>query len=418
LRLLLIFLSAVLLLAGCSHEEMSVDPVYVRASSSSSVSDEGSEEPELEPRTREMSGVSLTAEYPVYSPDIQRISFLLENNSDTDLTYGLDYCLEYNNQGNWEPVPPVYDAVAAIGLVVQAGTSRAVTINTSSYRWDWREGLYHWVQPVSLGSGSQKLYAEFSIGESSISGDTPYGFMRLEDIPNPYPREQSDADGVIYNFHGKIQSNEDKILEFFQKIDCGLPSMIRIVSITMEGDPVYADIEYIPEKGAFLCRFDSTRDKFGSENQITSDRYPFLQIQETESGLGIVLSEWRKPEDGTEGSTIYLPFFLSPEKKEEFLRANRKLQKKYNLDNVIQCTFSPSGDSWASIVDAENIAVQLPGNGYMVPAGGKDLYYLEWQDETILKVWDRNSQYWVYDTGKQTFTEQIAVCGLPLAPEN
>ena len=415
MRLLPFFLSASLLLVGCSHGEPSADPVFVHADLSSSLQEVSSKVPEA--RTGETPAVSLTAEYPVYAPDVQQISFLMENLSNMDVTYGLDYSLEYNNQGNWEPVSTGYNAVAAIGLLIQAGETRSVIVGTSSFDWDWREGSYRLVQPVSLGNKNQKLYAEFSIGDSPVSGSTPYGFMKLEDIPTPYPREQADADGVIYNFHGEIQSNEDKILEFFQKVDCGLPAMIRIESVTIEGDPIYTDVEYHPEKNAFRCFFDSTRDKFGTADQITSAWYPFLQIAETDGKLGIVLSEWRKPENGPEGSAVQFPFSLSPERKEEFLRANRKMQKKYNLDNVVQCTFSPSGDSWASIVDEENIAVQLPGKGYMVPADGKELYYLQWQDETTLYVWDKSSQYWIYDTSKEAFTGQVADCGIPLVPE-
>ncbi len=414
MRIQFILISAAVLLAGCTYGEVSVDPVFIPVSSSSL--EDAIQEPQI--KKREISNISLTAEYPVYAPDIQQISFLLENHTDEDLIYGLDRSLEYRSQGNWEPVPLKSNAINSIGLLLPSGESRAVTINTLSYNWDWRKGDYRLIQPASSQKEDQKLYAEFSIGDSHISGSTPYGFMKLEDIPSPYPRELSDADGVIYNFHGKLQSNEDKILDFFQKVAYQFPAMIRIESITIEGDPIYTDIEYHPEKNAFCCFFDSTRDRFGSENQITSAWYPFFQIEETNGELGLVLSEWRSPQEGQEGSTNWLPFYLSQEKKTEFLQANQKIQERYNLNPLIQCTFSPSGERWAAILDKERIAVQIPGNGYTVSAEGRKVDYLKWQDESLLEIWDENSQYWVYDTGKKEFIHQISVCGLPPEPKS
>ncbi len=414
MRIQFVLMSAAVLLAGCSHGETTVEPVFIPASPSSLENAVH----ETQTQKRETSGVSLTAEYPVYAPDVLQISFLLENHSDGDLTYGLDSRLEYYSQGNWEPVPLKSDAVNSVGFMLPPGESYAVTINTLSYNWDWREGEYRLVQPVSTTKDDQTLYAEFSIGESNISGSAPYGFMKLDDIPTPYPREQSDKDGVIYNFHGKIQSNEDKILEFFQKVEYQFPAMIRIESVTREGDPIYTDIVYHPEKTAFCCFFDSTRDKFGSEKQITSAWYPFFQTEVINGELGLVLSEWKSPQEGREDSVNHLPFYLSQERKEEFLQANQKIQEKYNLNPLIQRTFSPSGERWAAVLDKENIVIQLPGKGYTVSIGDKEVAYLNWQDESVLEMWDNNSQFWAYDTREEKFTGQTAVCGLPQAPKS
>ncbi len=265
---------------------------------------------------------------------------------------------------------------------------------------------------------AQAREAEVSTA-SPASSSSPYDFVPLEDLPSPYPPEQADTDGVIRNIHGTIQSNEDKIIKFLQDVEYGRSAMIRIESVTMEGDPIYSDIEYHPEKKAFLLRSDSTRDRFGTSDSIEASWYPYLHGNETNDGeIQLVLSQWSTMETGRpEETEAYLPFVLAPEKGEEYQNAFDKLYKRYKQDHLLQRSLSPTGESWAGVIDPDNIAIRLSGREEKLSTGGREALYVQWQDENTLNLWGSPSQYWVYDIGAGQFTGQIAVCGLPKAPE-
>lgn len=413
MRVFFIILSTLLLLTGCaSPGQEDSEPFFVRINASSSSAEA---EPRPASKAKTALDVSLTAEHPIYSPDIQQISFLLENHTDKEITYGLDYYLEYKNGETWEPVSPESDVVPSIGIFVKPRENRAVTIGTSAFQWDWREGDYRLVQPVSLGGVADKLYGTFSIGDSPISASSPYGFVPLEALPVSYSSEQADADGVVCVVHGHVQSNEDKIPIFLQKAEYGLPAMIRISTATIEGDPIYTDIEYHPENNAFRFVYDNSRDRFGVFEGITAKWYPYLHMAERNGSLELCLSEWNPlPKEGSEEFDSLLVCPLSEEKKGEYLYIWNRLKEKYSSESFIQRTLSPSGESSAGIMDRETIAVQIPGKGYLVPVNGKELFYLQWEDEKTLRVWDKQKQYYLYDIEKEEFVGQIAVCEIPI----
>lgn len=72
----------------------------------------------------------------------------------------------------------------------------------------------------------------------------------------------------VLNSHGSIKGLE-KMSNFHESVQKGVPSNLRIVHYTTEGDPIVTDLDY---NGEFLeVKHDSTRDKFGS-GTITSTK--------------------------------------------------------------------------------------------------------------------------------------------------
>ena len=70
----------------------------------------------------------------------------------------------------------------------------------------------------------------------------------------------------IVNSHGNIEGLE-KMTQFYDNAQNGVPSELRIVHYTIEGDPIVEDISYDGE--TLQVTHDSTRDKFGSGEIIT-----------------------------------------------------------------------------------------------------------------------------------------------------
>lgn len=412
MRLLLLILSASILLVGCSPSgEESPDPVFVPLSSPFSDPSSVPAQAEGEPLSRQavLSGVSLTAEYPVYGADAPWISFLLENLSGSEITYGLDYSMEYNNQGKWEVVPRGNAAVNSIAFSVSDRGHRAVTAAPSAYEWDWREGEYRLTLPVFFDREQGTVWGRFSIGESDITAAGPYGAVPLESLPASYSEEQRERDGVVSQVHGAIQYNGDKIAEFLQKVEYGFPAMLRVSYATVEGDPIFTDIEYHPESQSFRRLYDNSRDRFGLYEGIAARWYPYLVIAEDDGKTELYLCERKDGGDANRIAVCAIP----AENREDCLKIWNQLKEKYSGDNLLQKTFSPSGESWAGLADQKTVAVQLPGKGYAADLGDKEAHHLQWRDGEILEIWTSESGFWLYDTRSETFTGQIEVCGLP-----
>ncbi|MEO4054754.1 DUF4362 domain-containing protein [Solibacillus sp. CAU 1738] len=65
----------------------------------------------------------------------------------------------------------------------------------------------------------------------------------------------------VLNSHGSIEGLE-RMIRFYDNLQNGVPSDLRIVHYTIEGDPIISDLSYV---GEFLeVKYDTTRDKFGS----------------------------------------------------------------------------------------------------------------------------------------------------------
>ena len=65
----------------------------------------------------------------------------------------------------------------------------------------------------------------------------------------------------VRNRHGSIEGIE-RMIQFYDNIQKGVPSNLRIVHYTTEGDPILTDLSYDGEM--LEVKHDSTRDKYGS----------------------------------------------------------------------------------------------------------------------------------------------------------
>ncbi|MCG7345194.1 DUF4362 domain-containing protein [Sporosarcina sp. ACRSL] len=80
-----------------------------------------------------------------------------------------------------------------------------------------------------------------------------------EDIIKPSVKYVKDVD--VVNTHGSIKGLES-MQNFYDNLQNGISSDLRIVHYTIEGDPIVTDLKY--KEDTVKVTYDSTRDKFGN----------------------------------------------------------------------------------------------------------------------------------------------------------
>lgn len=89
----------------------------------------------------------------------------------------------------------------------------------------------------------------------------------------------------VIDMHGDI-TNLDKLLTFSENVNRGKQDKIRIVSYTIEGDPILHDLEY--DGNVINLTIDSRRDKYGS-GSVETTICKSIEIEETEENTDYFL---------------------------------------------------------------------------------------------------------------------------------
>jgi hypothetical protein len=103
---------------------------------------------------------------------------------------------------------------------------------------------------ASCNTTVNKIAIPNSNGESQTTG---------KESTKPYVKDVGKVD--VLNTHGGIEGIE-KMQRFYEDMKSGVPSDLRIVFYTIEGDPIVKDLNY---NGKSLeVKYDTTRDAYGS----------------------------------------------------------------------------------------------------------------------------------------------------------
>ncbi|MGI6004783.1 MAG: immunoglobulin-like domain-containing protein [Christensenellales bacterium] len=274
--------------------------------------------------------VSLETEYQVYANDISQLYITMTNHMDQELFYGAGYFLEYYDQGQWYNTNTHPSQLIMIGYGLATGDSRSECIYLYPDQYHWTEGRYRIVKPLIEPDRSMAVAAEFTLGPSPITPDTPFGFAPLEDLPEDYTADMAQKDGVIVvDVRGGTIHNADKLIRFLDNIKREVPSMIRIMNFTVEGDPVIADITYWdfglqtnltagyqPDTSMYYFKYqcDTSRDRFGSGENFVISRSFLLGYTDTSGRYFMCLSDYPSQAHMTEKEDPFLiPVSLSDE---------------------------------------------------------------------------------------------------------
>lgn len=218
--------------------------------------------------------IVVRTEYDIYGADVPEVSYTIVNKTSDELVYGVQYSVEVKLDGKWHEIPfPENTAWNDIGIMLKPNGKNAHSFSFSELDYRMADGTYRLIKEL----GGKRYFAEFMVGPSPITAETPFGYQALEKLPEEYTAEAAEKNGdVVLTFSGT--KNTGKLEDFVNKAALGMAAMVRIVQHTIEGDPIITDFIYNENgDGYYLYRHDNSRDKFGGADKgITQAIYSYL----------------------------------------------------------------------------------------------------------------------------------------------
>lgn len=264
--------------------------------------------------------IVMTTEHAVYGVDAPEIFYIITNNTDKELVYGTEYMVEIRLDGKWYRIEfPENTGWRDIGIILKPNGTSTGSFSFSQLDFTVTEGQYRLIKEL----GGRHCAAQFRIGDSPITAQTPFGYAAPETLPADYNPEAAVKNGDIVLLHSEAK-NTGKLTEFLGKVQLGIPAMVRITEFTVEGDAIITDCLY--NQKYFIFRHDNTRDKFGSGTGVTETIYSFLV---------------------TDGSDIYLSNC-----------ADRNMTSFQSADTVLLAWAAGFGDLTGAVKLAEKLTQQ------------------------------------------------------------
>ena len=213
-------------------------------------------------------GLFLEMEHPVYDPSLTRYTYFVRNATEETVEFGEDYALQRREGDAWKDLTYRENAAFnAIGYALEPGGTMALTCGFDLFKEMPETGTYRLVKTV----GGQTLYAEFELGDSPYTAETPYGFIPLEDMPEVYDADTAADADVVYTNDG-VQ-NGAAVEEFLHKVRLHVPCQLRTVQDYGEGAVMVIDAIY--ENGHFLWRMRQGE-------YVTEERFSYIVTDGTD----------------------------------------------------------------------------------------------------------------------------------------
>ena len=218
--------------------------------------------------SRPGAGLFLELEHPVFDPTLTRYTYFVRNATEETVEFGEDYALQRQEGDAWKDLTLVENAgFIAIGYALEPGHTMALTCGFDLYKEEPEAGTYRLVKTV----GGQTLFAEFELGDSPYTADTPYGFAPLEALPEVYDADTAAEADVVYTNDG-VQNGE-AVEEFLYKVRLNVPCQLRTVQDYGENTAMLIDAIY--ENGHFLWRMRQGDD-------VAEERFSYIVTDGTD----------------------------------------------------------------------------------------------------------------------------------------
>ena len=191
--------------------------------------------------------VFLKVEHKVYDPSVTGYTYFITNGTEEIIEFGEDYGIQSWENGNWQELKMKNNAgFNAIGYSLEPGGSAALFCSFDIFKEKLGKGVYRLVKSIE----NETYYAEFELGESPYTAETPYGFGPLENLPLDYGEANAAAEDVVFT-RDEVR-NEKAVETFLWKVGLGAPCQLRTVQDQSEAAVMVTDVIY--ENDHFLWR--------------------------------------------------------------------------------------------------------------------------------------------------------------------
>lgn len=341
-RTCLWLLAAILLLSGCAGDPQAAERTEGPEQTEQAVPAEG---PEAAPE-----GLGMELEHAVYDPSLTSYTYLLHNNTSETVEFGEPYTIERKEGNQWTELTRRDDVGwNTIGYVLEPGQTLALTCGFWLYEETPAAGEYRLVKEV----GGALLTAEFSLGQSAYTAETPYGFGPLEDLPERYAAADAAESGAVL-FTDAGAENTGAVGEFLEKVSLGVPCQLRTLQAHGEGVPMVIDVIY--EDGCFLWRMRS-----GSDG-VTERRLSYIVTD----GTDLYLSDGADWESGEQYGDQRI-FLVPPLQGQAWVTEVEAMTEARLTDNVTRYRLWSADGIWCAQLredpTAFTVSWQRPGEG-------------------------------------------------------
>lgn len=200
-------------------------------------------------------GLTMELEHDIYDPSLTSYTYFIHNDTGQPTgIFGTPFTIQRKDGGDWADLT-VKDDVGwdDIGYTLEPGGTMALRCGFWPYQEAPETGEYRLVKEVD----GALLTAEFALGESIYTAETPYGYGPLEDLPVGYGAADAREDGVTL-FTAVGEEHTQAVTDFLEKVALEVPCQLRTVQDYGQSLPMFIDVIY--EDGCFLWRMRSGSD--------------------------------------------------------------------------------------------------------------------------------------------------------------
>lgn len=262
MRRLTVMLLMLILLAGCHAQTgesgKTEEPLPPQEQAVQAEQEKTAEEPNGSAKSR----VEVEMERAVYDPSLKTFTYFVHNRGEEAVEFGETYFFQQKTAVGWVPLPwKPNTGFHSIAYLLQPGATAALTCSTKQLLVQPEAGTYRLVKEVN----DRTVFAEFKLGESIYTAETPYGFAPLEQLPATF--SASDAENAEAVFTAEGVKNPEAVEEFLRKTGLGVDCQLRTVQDYGEGSPMVIDV--IHENEHYLWRM-------WSDGTVTEKRFSYL----------------------------------------------------------------------------------------------------------------------------------------------
>jgi Domain of unknown function (DUF4362)/Protein of unknown function (DUF3221) len=237
-----------------------------------------------------------------------------------------------------------------------------------------------------------------------------------ESTAEPAEENDSELNADVVDMHGGI-SGLDKMENYFQQVKKQEKGDLRVVSYTIEGDPILTDLAY--DGKHINVTFDHTRDQYGN-GEMKSFQCGKLKREENPTNLSYYLTDCEGGKGGTWGvlETSYdvkrqdvfeveLRYGAKEGEKQTIQLNDEDKQEVYKqlvLANYLNS--KPTSDECPKEKQADNYLMKVKING-----GGRTLNWNACESHESSKPFTDIAEYIIYASKHPTETSENVVYG-------